>query len=269
MQIFGLQAQLMVASYQGDDDLYEETDRKLSELGADRSARLLMWSRFIKVIHEAGRGNVPLAISTLKSADPLKFTPSERAFCDALLGLLLAMRGSDEASALLARPVLVAAEKDFESRRLLAHAQSFHALGQWLLGRGRAARRSPTPDFSAVTPRDAALLTVIATICSTSRQTVTVRQLSQLTEPLLALQLDGHARFLRHVLAPAAVTQLTRTELEVLRALRSGGTTSDVADRLGKSSHTVLSHLKSACSKIGCSGRAAAVSYAVDMGWLE
>jgi LuxR family transcriptional regulator, csgAB operon transcriptional regulatory protein len=71
------------------------------------------------------------------------------------------------------------------------------------------------------------------------------------------------------VLAPATVTQLTRTELDVLRALRHGGTTIDVADRLGKSSHTVLSHLKSACSKIGCSGRAAAVAYAVDMGWIE
>ena len=81
--------------------------------------------------------------------------------------------------------------------------------------------------------------------------------------------MDGHARFLRHVLAPATVIQLTRTELEVLRELRAGGRTSDVADRLGKSSHTVLSHLKSACSKIGCSGRAAAVAYAQEMGWIE
>jgi DNA-binding CsgD family transcriptional regulator len=120
-----------------------------------------------------------------------------------------------------------------------------------------------------VTSRDASLLTVITTICSTSRQTTTARQLTQLTEPLVALQLDGHARFLRQVLAPATITQLTRTELEVLRALRKGGTTADVADRLGRSSHTVLSHLKSACSKIGCSGRAAAVAYAQDMGWLE
>jgi ATP/maltotriose-dependent transcriptional regulator MalT len=269
MQIYGLQSQLMVASYQGDDELYEETDRKLSELNADRSARLVMWMRFIKVIHEAGRGNVALAISTLQSPESSKFTASERAFCDALLGLLLAMRRHDEAAALLDRPILMAAEKDFESRRLLAYAHAFHALGQWMNGKGRAARRMPAPDFAAVTPRDAALLTVVTTICSTSRQTVTVRQLSQLTEPLLALQLDGHARFLRHVLAPATVTQLTRTELEVLRALKGGGTTSDVADRLGKSSHTVLTHLKSACSKIGCSGRAAAVSYALDMGWLD
>lgn len=223
----------------------------------------------VKVIREAGRGNISLATAALTSGDSDRLTPSERAFGDALLGLLLTARKREGAVALLERPVLIAAEKDFERRRFLAYAQVYHALGQWLLGRGRAARRAPTPDFSTVTPRDAALLTVITTICSTSRQTTTDRQLSQLTEPLLALQLDGHARFLRHVLAPATVTQLTRTELEVLRELRVGGRTADVADRLGKSSHTVLSHLKSACSKIGCSGRAAAVAYAQEMGWIE
>jgi ATP/maltotriose-dependent transcriptional regulator MalT len=269
MQIFAWQAQLTIASCQGDDELYEKAERQLVDLGAERSSRSVIWMRFVKVVREGGRGNLPLAIAALRSVESEKLTASERAFADALLALLLVSRNRDEALSLISRPVLVAAEKDFEARRLLTHAQVFHALAQWLLGRGRAARRAPTPDFSTVTPRDAALLTVISTICSTSRQTTTERQLVQLTEPLLALQLDGHARFLRHILAPAAVTQLTRTELEVLRALRSGGTTYDVADRLGRSSHTVLSHLKSACSKIGCSGRAAAVAYAVDMGWLD
>jgi DNA-binding CsgD family transcriptional regulator len=205
----------------------------------------------------------------LSSMDLDKLSTSERVFRDAVLGLLLATTKRDEALGFLGRPILITADSDFESRRLLAFAQVYHSLGQWLLGRGRMARRAPSADFSAVTPRDANLLAVITTICSTSRQTTTSRQLSQLTEPLIALQLDGHARFLRRVLAPATVTQLTRTELEVLRELRSGGTTADVADRLGRSSHTVLSHLKSACSKIGCSGRAAAVAYAQDMGWLE
>lgn len=269
MQIFALQTQLSIASYQADDEAYEAIERQLIGLGAERSVRNIMWLRFVKVIREAGRGNVALAINALRAVDSSELTPAERAFNEALLGLLLVAGSRDEALNLLARPVLVPAAKDFESGRVLAYAQVYHALGQWLLGRGRAARRAPMPDFSSVNPRDAALLTVIVTICSTSRQTTTAKQLAQLTEPLLALQLDGHARFLRHVLAPAAITQLTRTELEVLRALRGGGTTADVADRLGRSSHTVLSHLKSACAKIGCSGRAAAVAYAVDMGWID
>jgi ATP/maltotriose-dependent transcriptional regulator MalT len=269
MQIYGLECQLAIAADQGDDDLYEASEKRLIELGAERTARNIMWLSFVKVIRAAGRGNESLAVSILSSVDQNNLSPSERAFRDALLGLMLATTKRDEALNLLGRPVLITADSDIESRRLLAYAQVYHSLGQWLLGRGRVARRAPTPEFAAVTPRDASLLTVIATICSTSRQTTTARQLTQLTEPLIALQLDGHARFLRRVLAPATITQLTRTELEVLRALRKGGTTADVADRLGRSSHTVLSHLKSACSKIGCSGRAAAVAYAQDMGWLE
>jgi DNA-binding CsgD family transcriptional regulator len=269
MQIFGQQSQLFVAAFQGDDELYDSSDRALLDMGAERPTQHLMWLRYAKVLREVGRGNVALAISVAKSVDAEKISPSERLFADSIHALLLATRHRDEALRLLSRPTLVAAGKDYESRRLLAYAQVYHALAQWLVGRGRAARRAPTPDLSSVFPRDAALLTVMTTICSTSRQTTTLRQVEQLTEPLLALQMDGQARFLRLLLAPTNTSSLTRTELEVLRELRSGGTTADVADRLGRSSHTVLSHLKSACSKIGCSGRAAAVAYAVDMGWLD
>lgn len=269
MQIYGLECQLSIASDQGDDELYETSEKRLIELGAERSARNIMWLHYSKLVRMAGRGNEAMGVSMLSSVDFEGLSAAERVFRDALLGLMLVTSKRDEAIALLGRPVLVTAESNVDSRRLLAYAQVYHSLGQWLLGRGRAARRAPNPDFAALTPRDSSLLTVIATICSTSRQTTTARQLTQLTEPLLALQLDGHARFLRRILAPATVTQLTRTELEVLRALRAGGTTADVADRLGRSSHTILSHLKSACSKIGCSGRAAAVAYAQDMGWLE
>lgn len=269
MQIHGLESQLAIAADQGDDELYEASEKQLIELGADRGPRNVMWLQFAKVVRLAGIGKGPLAAKLLASVDEAKLLTAERIFRDALQALILVGSDREEALKLLARPILSVADKDFESRRLLAFGQVYHSLGQWLAGRGRAARRAPAPDYSAVTSRDANLLGVVTTICSTSRQTITPRQLEQLTEPLIALQLDGHARFLRQVLAPAVVSQLTRTELEVLRALRGGGTTADVADRLGKSSHTILSHLKSACSKIGCSGRAAAVAYAHEMGWIE
>ncbi len=269
MQIHGLESQMALAADQGDDELFEQSEQRLAELGADRGARNVMWLHFAKVVRAAGIGNLQLGLSILSSIDAARLSPAERVFRDSLQALLLATSRREEALTIIARPILVTAENDFESRRLLAYGQVFHALAQWLVGRGRAARRSPSPDLAAVTSRDASLLNAISTICSTSRQTITSRQLIQLTEPLVALQLDGHARFLRKVLAPTTITQLTRSELDVLRELRGGGTTADVADRLGRSSHTVLSHLKSACAKIGCSGRAAAVAYAQDMGWLE
>lgn len=268
-QIYAAQSQMLIAASQGDDEYFDKSERLLQELGAERPTQHIIWLRFAKVLRCVSRGNHAQALSVMQALEHDKLTHAERAFADAMSALLMIPRQRDEALAFLSRPILVRAEQDTESRRILAHAQVFHSLAQWLAGRGRAARRTPSPDFTAVYAQDAAFLNVISTICSTSRQTTTARQLEQFTEPLVALQMDGYARFLRLVLAPAAITVLTRTELEVLRALRSGGTTSDIADRLGRSSHTVLSHLKSACSKIGCSGRAAAVAYAVDMGWLD
>ena len=203
MQIHGFECQLMIAANQGDDEFYEASEKRLIELGAERSLRNVMWLTFVKVVRAGGRGNNMLAISMLSSLDQSNFSPSERVFRDSLLGLMSVTTKRNDAVALLGRPILITADSDFESRRFLAYAQIYHSLGQWLLGRGRSARRAATPDFSSLTPRDAGLLTVIATICSTSRQTTTARQLTQLTEPLAALQLHGHARFLRQILAPA------------------------------------------------------------------
>jgi DNA-binding CsgD family transcriptional regulator len=228
-----------------------------------------LWLRCHLAMRDAAQGALTRAVAEMERIDRTKLKPTGIAFVDALLAVLLASSDPDRAEALLARPVLAAADLNVETTRFLVFAQTYHALGQWLIGRGRAARRSRLPNVNDLVPSDAVHVNVIATICSTSRQTTTSRQLDQLTEPLVALGHLGIARFLREVLKPTVVHELTRTELDVLRALRTGGTTAEVAERLGKSSHTVHSHIKSACTKIGCSGRAAAVSYAVAQGWLD
>ena len=268
MEITGYQTQLLIAADQGDDDLFERAEARLNEFGGLRVNRSPMLMRLAKVIFEGGRGRIPQAVAALSNVDEASLSPAELALRNAVLALLWTHTDREKANVALSRPMLALADTDQESQRLMLYAHGYHALGQWLFGRSRAARRAGGFDAS-IAPRDAALMTVVSTICSTQRRAITARQLAQLTEPLLALQLDGHARFLRTVLAPAAINTLTRSELDVLRELRGGGTTMDVADRLGRSSHTVLSHLKSACSKIGCSGRAAAVAYAVDMGWID
>jgi DNA-binding CsgD family transcriptional regulator len=220
-------------------------------------------------VRAAGTGKTDRAIAELNRIDRSGLGKPAAAFVENVLALLYAAVDDERAQALLERPVLAFAERDVDSTRYLSYAQAFHALGHWAIGRGRAARRARFPNVSDLIPLDAAVVSVIGTICSTSRQAITARQIEQFTEPLLAVGLAGYARFLRAVLKPATVHELTRTELEILRELRTGGTTAEVAERLGKSSNTVLSHIKSACSKIGCSGRTAAVSYAVNQGWID
>ena len=81
MQIFGYQAQLMVAAFQGDDEMFQVAERGLIEFGAERVSRNNMWMRFFKVVHESGLGND--ALGRIRAADNgLGETDSFRAsFC--------------------------------------------------------------------------------------------------------------------------------------------------------------------------------------------
>jgi ATP/maltotriose-dependent transcriptional regulator MalT len=269
MQIFALESLVVLACSQGDDESYEARNPQLRSLQGRTVSQNIVWIRFNRAAREAGLGRRDLAIGELTRLDRSTMKKPAVAFVDAVLSVLYAATESARARTLLERPVILTADRDYDSVRYLLYAQAFHALGHWLNGQGRVARRARLPNANDLAPTDATVVSVIGTICSTSRQSITARQIDQLTEPLVAVGLSGYARFLRAVLAPASVHELTRTELEVLRELRSGGTTAEVAERLGKSSNTVLSHIKAACSKIGCSGRLAAIAYAVDQGWLD
>lgn len=59
--------------------------------------------------------------------------------------------------------------------------------------------------------------------------------------------------------------RLTCRESEVLRLLAQGCTYSQVADRLGMSTHTVASHIKNAYRKLEVHCAAAAVMRAVEL----
>jgi DNA-binding CsgD family transcriptional regulator len=64
--------------------------------------------------------------------------------------------------------------------------------------------------------------------------------------------------------------ELSAAELETLREFdRAGGRAADVAKALGKSKFTVQNQIQSAIKKLGCSGRAEALAYARQRGWLD
>jgi DNA-binding CsgD family transcriptional regulator len=64
--------------------------------------------------------------------------------------------------------------------------------------------------------------------------------------------------------------ELSAAELEILREFdRFGGRAVDVAKSLGKSKFTVQNQIQSVIRKLGCSGRAEALAYARQRGWLD
>lgn len=85
-----------------------------------------------------------------------------------------------------------------------------------------------------------------------------------------ALARGGVAGFRQTV--PSAPTTgvmaLTERELDVLRSMSFGATTSEAADRLGISHHTVRTHLQNIHAKLGVRSRLAAVTAARSAGLL-
>jgi DNA-binding CsgD family transcriptional regulator len=197
-------------------------------------------------------------------------TTDSHAFERSFAGLLWAMAGEeDRAAELLAAPTLQLATRGAHVDQYDLYASAYRALGWWTMGRGKLAQRSLRAEPEDTPERDRAIVSVIRSICFSPHATMTQARLALLTAPLLALDLDGHVRFLHATFTPQTAANLTRAELEILRALRGGGSTMEIAQRLGRSPRTVDWHIDAVCRKIGCSGRAAALAFAVDQGWLN
>jgi DNA-binding CsgD family transcriptional regulator len=67
----------------------------------------------------------------------------------------------------------------------------------------------------------------------------------------------------------AAFGSLTPAEREILLLLAKGASTKDVANRTARSPHTVDTHIRSICRKLGCNGRREAVALATNQGWVQ
>lgn len=84
---------------------------------------------------------------------------------------------------------------------------------------------------------------------------------------------DILSRLLNHAEKPAQPVDtsinLTEREHEVLAAIARGERSKEVAFRLGISERTVKAHLASIYNKLGVDSRAAAITVAVQKGWLN
>jgi DNA-binding CsgD family transcriptional regulator len=225
------------------------------------------WSRALVDVASGRIREAAVMMSQVTLADE---STESQAFVRSFSGLLWAMAGEeDRAAELLAGPTLQLATRGSHEDQYDLYASAYRALGWWTIGRGKLAQRSLRAEPEDTPERDRAIVSVIRSICFSSLSTMTQRKLDLLTAPLLALDLAGHVRFLQASFTPQSAGNLTQTELEIFRALRGGGSTMEIAQRLGRSPRTVDWHIDAVCRKIGCSGRAAALAFAVDQGWIN
>jgi ATP/maltotriose-dependent transcriptional regulator MalT len=270
LRVSSLERLLYTATIRGDDAAVEAVEGELSALGQMRLLRDTMQTRVGKVIREVGRGRFRQAKRLLETIDPRDLTKAESSLRDALYALAcLANKEPADAAALLSGRVVLAAEADFISRRSATLARVYRGLAQWLLGQHAAAKRTFAGTLDALTEADTAMVSVILEICASPTSRPSVDFIAQFTQRLVDLGMGGHARFLEHVIVPShTLVHLTATELALLRSWRVGDTIQDLAERLGRSPHTVNSHMGAIYRKTGAGTRLEALMFAKDHGLI-
>jgi ATP/maltotriose-dependent transcriptional regulator MalT len=161
------------------------------------------------------------------------------------------------------------------SSRHVIRARLTMALAYLLRGHDTAAHRLIADAERSLTPRMArvrAFAHAVRTLYRVHLELAPEQEFAPSLERLRAEHFGGIARLLEAL--PLAATEgtyaaLTPAEREVLQLLAKGASTKDVAARTGRSPHTVDTHIRSICRKLGCSGRREAVALASSRGWVE
>jgi ATP/maltotriose-dependent transcriptional regulator MalT len=252
----------------GDDERYAMLLGELRRLTIKPDPRFDVPLRWAMAIHEVGSGRPRDAAQIMSQCVVGENFPTLRDFADSLTGLCWAMAGEEaRAAECLGTPFLKIAVTSYDGY-ISVNAAAYRALAWWILGKSRVANR-----LQPIIPRDmpeslAAVVAAIRSICSTPPATMTPQKLELCIAPLRAFEQEGQVRFLRAAYRPPAATSLTRTQLAILREVRTGKSTQEIAEKIHRSPRTVDWHLDEACKKLGCSGRAAAAHYAAEQGWL-
>jgi DNA-binding CsgD family transcriptional regulator len=270
LKVASLERLLETATLRGDDEVVAQAERQLVESGHVRSYRDSVGGRVSRAMYELGRKNFKQACRIIETLDPRDLSTAEAGLRSSLLCVCLIAEGRrDEAAQILEKPFLIEVEPDLYSRRFVALARGHRAIANWMLGRSTVARQTVTRDDVALTVGLRIFLEVVASICGVKRSSASDRIIHQLTEPLVALNFGGYARFLRSLAAVSYLpVNLTQAEVDLLRAWRTGDTITELADRIGKSPHTVNTQMRTICRKTGTSGRAEALAYARDHGLI-
>lgn len=166
-------------------------------------------------------------------------------------------------------------EREPHSRRAL-RAQLFMAVTEMLVGHFAAAHQRIAV-VERVTPLEVPRIRALAhAVRSLYRNWLgqgSDTELSASLERLDAENYGGFAKMLRAVprrtVEEPGYSALTLAEREILQMLARGSSTKEIADRSGRSPHTVDTHVRAICRKLGCSGRREAVALAIGAGWVH
>jgi DNA-binding CsgD family transcriptional regulator/tetratricopeptide (TPR) repeat protein len=271
LRTLALGAEFVLAAINADVHAAASIDAVLVTLGDARTYRTIFGVQTARAMLHVVSGNIKKAEATLV-ATSTTMTAAEQAFRDALLIVLMLIRG-DRASAIgaLERGLLTEAATDHDSLTRINCAHALRAVAFWMLDRPLQARRSFGFDAAQLPLRYRILVDALRQLTEFQHPLPNRGAIAALCRDLEDADFGAYATLVRRLVdRDANEIELSATEIETLRVFdRYGGRATDVAKALGKSKYTVQNQIQSAIKKIGCSGRAEALAYARQRGWLD
>lgn len=269
-QVYGLRAQALLAAERGDDDAFDAAYRATTSAPDTHGFKDRVSIRVAEALRHAGSENYRRAITVLRGSSIQGLHSSEIAYRDAHLALYLALDGRPEE----ARSALVAASiseppVNVDHVRTMAWSEMISAVVCWELDHRVRARRIQSRRFGMLSPREARFATVVSRLVAIPRPMNSVGPLAEICAELLDAGFGGYARIFSQLGGIDEIVELSRAELQTLRAFETAGRVDDVAAVLGKSPNTIRNQLKSIFKKLGCAGRPEALAYARRRGWLS
>jgi DNA-binding CsgD family transcriptional regulator len=272
LTVYALRAQYQMAAIAGESDEAEALDLRLSSMVDARSYREMFLSRVARALAYLSSSDVSRAESVMRAMPVASLTPSEKKRSDSLLLLFMLLRGKrTEVIAALERGHLSEAPSDLAGRIETAYSYAFRGVAFWVLDRPGQARRQFEMNVALLPQRDRILFDAFKALSSLPHPLPNSAAIEELQGALVSAGFRAYATLLGLLVGlDANDVELSAAELETLREFdRYGGRASDVAKSLGKSKFTVQNQIQSAIKKLGCSGRAEALAYARQRGWLD
>lgn len=274
-RLFALVATYEIEVERGDDATLERLDAQMHEqqsmLPSLRTTTVLS----VEALRAAWAGDFATAYAMLAGTACEQSTGGQRALRAAEAALYAMAAGLPGESEAELHEAAAALESSSASNKHAVRARLTMALAHMLKGHDSAANR-----FIADVERSLTSGMTRTRAFAHAVRTLYRLRLGQAEEPAVQAALErmrsehigGIARLLAALPIGSAQTPfaaLTPAEREVLQLLAKGASTKDVAARTGRSPHTVDTHIRSICRKLGCSGRREAVALASSQGWVE
>lgn len=276
ISLYGIVASYDIEAELGDEAALARLDETLRETQSSLPANRVESLLPALAMREAWVGNFGRAYDLLASTASQQTGDERRALRaaeTALYAVAAGMQHEGEAALGDAEQFLAACAED--SRRAI-RARVVLAVAEIVRGRLTHAHRLLAFAEQRARPQ----MRRLRALCDAARTAYRVQleqaehdALDAAAQRLAAEQLGGFAKVLLRL--PLAAGQshafgtLTPAEREILLLLAKGASTKDVANATGRSPHTVDTHIRSLCRKLGCSGRREAVALATSQGWVQ